>query len=180
MKCERCGENEANVEYTQIVNGIKDELNLCNKCANELGIQNINLTMPIDFSDFFGEFLISDNINVSDIDFNKQNICGKCKMTFEEFAHTGKFGCDNCYKVFSDKIDRILKGVHGTDEHVGRKILQQSKNFLNNKDNIEQENNYNIAKIEELKIKLKQLISKENYEQAAIIRDEIRKLEGEK
>ena len=38
MLCENCGENEANVRYTQIVNGVKKEMHLCDKCSKELGI----------------------------------------------------------------------------------------------------------------------------------------------
>ena len=178
MKCERCGKNEANVQYTQIINGMKEELSLCEKCANDLGWGDISFSMPIDFSNFFGEFLEGDNINTfPDMKFDTQNTCKKCGMTFEEFANTGKFGCDNCYGIFTNKIDRILKGVHGTDSHVGRKYLEQKKSINNN---VEIEQDTNITKIEELKNKLKALIKEENYEEAAKIRDEIKKLEGGK
>lgn len=178
MKCERCGKNEANVQYTQIINGLKEELSLCEKCANDLGVGNISFSMPIDFSNFFGEFLEGDNVNTfQNIKFNTQNTCQKCGMTFEEFANTGKFGCDNCYEIFSNKIDRILKGVHGTDTHIGRKYLENKENKENN---VEKKHDTNIAKIEELKNKLKAVIKEENYEEAAKIRDEIKTLEGGK
>ena len=49
MLCQNCGENEANVRYTQIVNGVKKEMVLCEKCSKELGIGNLNLSMPINF-----------------------------------------------------------------------------------------------------------------------------------
>jgi len=181
MKCQKCGKNEANIQYTQIINGIKDDLSLCNNCAHELGLQDINFTMPIDFSDFFGEFLENDNINTfPQVNINKQNVCNKCNMTFEEFANIGKFGCDNCYKVFSDKIDRILKGVHATDTHVGRTLLKQKEEITNNKTSMKTRQDFNVTKIEELKNKLKQVIKEENYEEAAKIRDEIKKMEGGK
>ena len=53
MLCENCGENQANVKYTQIVNGVKKEMHLCEKCANELGIGNMNFDMPFGFSRLF-------------------------------------------------------------------------------------------------------------------------------
>ena len=37
MLCQNCGENEANVRYTQIINGEKKEMVLCDKCSKELG-----------------------------------------------------------------------------------------------------------------------------------------------
>ena len=33
MLCENCGDNEANIKYTQITNGVKKQMNLCEKCA---------------------------------------------------------------------------------------------------------------------------------------------------
>lgn len=181
MKCERCGKNEANVQYTQIVNGIKDSLSLCKKCASDLGFEDISFTMPIDFSNFFGELLEGENTShYPNMNFKEQDICSKCGMTFEEFANIGKFGCDNCYNVFSNKIDRILKGVHITDTHVGRKYVKQKEEIADNKNNIEIKQESNITKIDELKKELKQLIKEERYEEAAKIRDEIKTLEGGK
>lgn len=181
MKCEKCKKNEANIKYTQIVNGIKEELNLCEKCAHGLGFENVNFTMPIDFSDFFGEFLENDNTNVfPEVNLNKGDVCSKCGMDFDEFASIGKFGCDNCYKVFSNKIDRILRGVHGTDTHVGRKFLKRNEENISNETNTETKQDSTAIKIEELKNKLKQLIKEENYEEAAKVRDEIKKWEGGK
>ena len=52
MLCENCNENEANVRYTQIINGVKKEMNLCEECAHKLGVGEININMPIDFSNF--------------------------------------------------------------------------------------------------------------------------------
>ena len=36
MKCENCGKNEANVKYTQIINGEKKQMFLCEDCHNKL------------------------------------------------------------------------------------------------------------------------------------------------
>ena len=175
MKCDKCKKNIANVKYTQIINGEKEELNLCEQCAQGMGINNFS--MPINFSDFFGEFLQSDISNAfSESNYHIESRCKKCGMTFEEFASIGKFGCDNCYAVFNEKIDRILKGIHGTEKHVGRKLLNV-KEEQNEKEEISKHNSQ-ILEIERLKNKLKQLIKDENYEEAAKVRDEIKKLEG--
>ena len=57
MLCQNCKKNEANVKYTEIINGEKKVLMLCEECSHELGIDNINFNMPIDFSSFFGGLL---------------------------------------------------------------------------------------------------------------------------
>ena len=54
MFCENCGKNYANVRYTQIINGEKKEMFLCDECSDKLGIKNFNI--PIDVSSFFSDF----------------------------------------------------------------------------------------------------------------------------
>ena len=56
MLCQNCGENEANVKYTQIVNGEKKEMILCEDCARKMGIGNFKMNIPINFSNFLGDF----------------------------------------------------------------------------------------------------------------------------
>ena len=41
MLCQNCGKNEANVRYTQIVNGNKKEMVLCQECAEKMGIGDL-------------------------------------------------------------------------------------------------------------------------------------------
>ena len=53
MKCQRCGFNDANVSYTQIINGEKIKLYLCDECAEEL---NIGMNFNFDFNNLFGTF----------------------------------------------------------------------------------------------------------------------------
>ena len=36
MLCERCKIREANIKYTEVINGVKTEHNLCSQCAKEL------------------------------------------------------------------------------------------------------------------------------------------------
>ena len=37
MKCQNCGENEASFRYTEIINGVKKEIALCDECRKKLG-----------------------------------------------------------------------------------------------------------------------------------------------
>ena len=57
MLCQNCNKNEATVKYTEIINGEKREVMLCEECSRELGIGHMNFNMPIDFSSFFGDLL---------------------------------------------------------------------------------------------------------------------------
>lgn len=189
MMCQNCSKNEANVKYTQIINGVKKQMNLCDKCAKELGIDNISFNMEMDFSNFLGDFF--DDVNqdfIPSLIKPKTIVCDKCKSSYEDFIKSGKLGCDKCYETFEDKIDAILKNIHGANQHVGRNRKQieniddEIEKAKVNKNNQTAKNKNskeikNKQKIQELQARLKQEIKEERYEDAAKTRDEIKKLE---
>lgn len=177
MLCENCKKNEANVRYTQIVNGIKKEMHLCEECSRKLGINDMNFNMPIDFSSFFGDFLNEYNHSFMPLlETEKKLVCDKCKMTYDDFIETGKFGCSNCYNIFSENIDPILKRLHGSNRYIGRK----AKNTKSSKkiEELQTKVDTKDSKIANLKNELKKMIKEEKYEEAAKIRDQIKEIEG--
>ncbi len=182
MLCENCKRREANVRYSENINGVRKELNLCEECSRELGItNNMDFKMPtFDFSNFFGSFL-EDFSNSSDfmplLSEIKQVKCDSCNSTFDDIINTGRYGCPNCYDVFEDRMDPILKKLQGSNKHNGRlgKISENKVKF-----DKKQENNSNKiveSKLDKLQADLKQAIKEERYEDAAKIRDEIKKEE---
>ncbi len=104
--------------------------------------------------------------------------CDNCNLTYDEFVNQGKFGCPECYNVFSNKIDSLLKRIHGSNEYRGRRALNSA---VEDFDNFEQENKKEVkeeTKLEKLQKDLKKAIADERYEDAAKIRDEIKELEN--
>lgn len=179
MLCQKCNKKEANVKYTEIINGEKREMMLCEECSHNLGLDSIDLKMPIDFSSFFGGLLEDEEYNSSEFmplfQTVKELKCDNCNLTYDEFINQGKFGCPDCYDVFSNKIDSLLKRIHGSNEYKGRKALngriENTKSIKNeNKKEVKEE-----SKIEKLQKDLKKAIADERYEDAAKIRDEIKK-----
>ena len=182
MKCENCGNNEANVKYTQIINGEKKQMFLCEECSEKLGINDIHFNMPINFTSFLTDFFN----DVNDISFmprlggmSETLRCSKCGLTWEDFLHTGKFGCSNCYDDFEARIDPILRSVQGATNHIGRIGEIRTGNNVKQSldDKMQTQENDNVKKIDKLKEDLKQAIKEERYEDAAKIRDEIKKEE---
>ena len=172
MLCDNCGKNEANVKYTQIINGVKKEMKLCEKCSKQLGIDDINFNMPIDFSSFLGD-LISDYEESSFMPMMstpKELRCKNCNTTYNEFLNTGKFGCAECYDAFSSKIESVLKRIHGSDKYLGRKSKGKIKQIEKKTEQKED------SKLDKLEKELKQAIKEERYEDAAKIRDEIKNI----
>lgn len=184
MLCQNCGENEANVRYTSIVNGVKKEMALCEKCSKELGIGELDFSMPINFSSFLGDFFEEEKDFLPSFIKPEKLICDKCGMTYDEFINAGKFGCENCYETFTEKIDPILKNIQTGNRHVGRGLAfgksEEGRDVGKNIAHKQAENttkNENNVKLEKLKNDLKQAIQEERYEDAAKLRDEIKKLE---
>ena len=182
MYCENCGKNYANVRYTQIINGNKKEMFLCDECSKILGIDNFN--MPMDFSTFLGDFLSDfESERLLPELLNRKDLkCERCNYTFDEFINTGRFGCPDCYSIFEDKIDPLLKRIQGANRHNGRlgKIdeINSSLEEKSEKENIEETSK--LGQVYELKRQLKIAIKEEQYEEAASLRDKIKELEGEK
>ena len=148
----------------------------------------MDFSMPIDFSSFFGGFMedFATPEFMPLLNEIKALKCNNCGFTFEEIANTGKLGCGNCYDVFQERLDPIIRRMQGANRHVGRvgkmidskideKIANQStqkKEKPNKPEDHKKEN-----QLEKLQEQLKQAIKDEKYEEAAKIRDEIKKIE---
>ena len=182
------GKREANVRYSENINGRRKDLNLCEECSKKLGITNMDFSMPIDFSSFFGEFMEDFATPefmplLSEIKTLK---CNNCGYTFEDIANNGKLGCGNCYEVFEERLNPIIRRIQGANHHVGRmgKIIDNKiEQKMQNESTKEQKENKpkqikRENKLEQLQEELKQAIKEERYEEAAKIRDEIKKLEN--
>lgn len=192
MLCQNCGNNEANIHYTQIINGVKKEISLCSACAKELGIEGMEIPdFPINFNSFLGDFFNDYVENELLPSFQTEEIkCKNCGMTYDDFIKTGMFGCSECYKTFSNPIDSLLKNLHGTAKHIGRKPkkikgnVETTEKEIGTEDtneNVEESNEEQIKteKVNYEKIKLEkeleQAIKDERYEDAAKYRDELKK-----
>lgn len=196
MLCQNCGKNEVNFRYTQIVNGVKKEMALCNKCAKELGLEGMDFSMPINFSSFFSDFFQDAESLLPS--FARTNLleCNHCGMSFEEFANTGEFGCGDCYITFADRISPVLKNLHGSSRHVGRQYREAIDELTDNKSRFEasqkqkgklekqeskedKEKAKQAKELKNLQKDLQKAIQEERYEDAAKIRDDIKKLDKE-
>ena len=197
MLCDNCGKREANIRYTENINGKIKEMHLCEECSKKLGIMDkMNFNIPTSFPSFFGSFLEDFGELEAMPIFNelKEEVCNSCNTSFEDIINTGRLGCPNCYDVFSDRLDPILKRLQGANRHVGRKaeqlnndnkISKNSDDEKNKKEvkstskgskeriNTSSKNNVQENEIEKLQEQLKEAIKEERYEDAAKIRDEI-------
>lgn len=157
MLCDICHEREAVLFYTLVINNQKTELHLCESCATKKGL--INSVSSLDLKDFIP--LISKK---SDVEKLK---CPRCGLTYNEFMSLTKFGCSECYKAFDKEVSSLARRIHGSDEHIGKSVANVGKSDEKG------------VKLFELNKRLKEAIANELYEEAARIRDELKKLKAD-
>lgn len=167
MLCDECKKNLANVHMTKIINDKMSKIHLCEECAKELTPD------PVDFVDIFAslpQMLASVLSSIELVDdpsiTEAPDRCEKCGSSFNDLRETGILGCPDCYSAFEPRLKSVLKRIHGNTEHRGR-IPK----------NIDKEIKTKIT-LRNLKEELHQLVDKESFEEAAVVRDKIKELES--
>lgn len=121
MLCERCKIREANIQYTEVINGVKTEHNLCAQCAKELDFGPYSAIFDGDFP--LGK-LLSGLLGIGEDHKEEkmhQVVCPTCKTSYEEFVRNSRFGCPDCYGVFDLLISDNIKQLQGSDSHTGKR-----------------------------------------------------------
>jgi protein arginine kinase activator len=170
MLCDMCKENSATVHFVKIVNGVKQELNICEDCANKsqqgFGMgSDFKMDTPFTFQNILSGLV--DYINKSSQNVRTMEAsCPKCGMSYTEFKQSGLMGCSHCYESFGPAILPVIKRVQGNIEHIGKIPLKAGKEIMGKK------------KLSQYKEQLQKSIIAEEYEKAAEIRDKIRALQN--
>lgn len=181
MKCQNCGKNEVTFRYTQVINGVKKEMNLCDDCARELGLKDLNFNMPINFSSFLSDFFNEYSDNLLPSFMGTQAIsCKSCGTAFDDFVNSGEFGCSSCYDLFEDRVTPILRKLQGATRHTGRGYREITPSTGDDKKSTKKAAKKEESQLEKLQKDLQKAIKEERYEDAAKIRDEIKKIDNDK
>lgn len=166
MICQECGQRQATLHFTKIINGEKTEFHICEVCAKEKGeaVPGVDNTFSI-------HNLLSGLLNFDSPGFSQKTTqplrCNSCGLTYSQFSRSGRFGCSTCYETFGERLEPIFRRVHsGNVSHYG-KIPRRSGSVIQMK-----------RELDHLKKKLQTSIVNEEFELAAQLRDEIRQLES--
>ena len=193
MLCTNCNKNPAVVSFNHIVGETSQPKGLCLECMFQMatgadissldgllknlpeglgGSIKLGAIMPINpgesqsLEHIFKGLMNSLTVNKAQSLPMPETLCITCGMNHEDFKNGGKFGCNACIQAFSNEIDVLLKSVHGSVKHAG-KFPKTNGNIIKTK-----------HQVDTLRLDLKKAIEDENYEQAALIRDQIRELEA--
>lgn len=156
MLCEECQKNPATVMITVLSGGESTTRHLCQECVSKMEVS-------IEKGDM--NSFLSSLLSILSHQSKEETLhCEACGLTYEEFQNTGKLGCANCYQTFAEQLKPLLLRVHGRSQHAGRvpqSHIQERK----------------LAQcISDLRARMEQAVSLENFEEAATIRDEMRAL----
>lgn len=167
MLCDICGKNTATVHLTEIIDEKMNELHLCEECArdksaameSQFGLSDL-LAGMVDFQKPFSKD--EEPVTVK---------CPACGLSYADFKKVGRLGCAECYNVFRKYLAPLLKRIHGSNQHIGKspqKIKPTGKVYKKKAD------------AQELKNQLQAAVQREDFEEAARLRDAIKIIESKK
>jgi protein arginine kinase activator len=159
VKCQCCSKT-ATIHLTDIVDGHKKELHLCQACAEQQQVlKQQELNLPAILQTIIGQHLgqLTDEL--------ARLTCPACGIKYMEFRAEGRLGCPHDYEVFRAGLEPLLERIHRADRHVGKSPRRRGSVALQ-------------TELLELRTQLRAAVDTEQYEEAARLRDLIRQKEA--
>ena len=158
MLCCVCKEKPATVHLTEIKGDKVQKVDLCEACAKAKGVNDSSFAL----ADLLLGLGASQEIDQSPAGTELK--CPNCGFTQADFKKSGRLGCPECYKTFVEGLEGLLKSMHKGTRHAGKvpEALRRTRDT--------------VDRMKLLQKKLAKAIEAEDFEQAATLRDEIKKL----
>jgi protein arginine kinase activator len=93
-------------------------------------------------------------------------VCRFCGATARDFRATGRLGCAHCYDAMERSLRELLRRLHGSSRHVGRRYEPPATDLVARPDTVH-----------DLRDRLRRAVAAEQFELAAELRDRLRVLE---
>jgi protein arginine kinase activator len=178
-KCTFCKTNVATCHLTKIVNGKAIEIHVCDECIPEIKDQNLadfdiweavaklaeekgmpDPALAIEPPEEEEEEISAKSLLIPGEGVEGSGLtCPVCGFTSENLRKTGRLGCPNCYETFSEMLGDVFSDCQKSGHHTGKVPARLA--------------GLKKKRLEEL---LEQAISREQYEEAAVIRDQLKAL----
>jgi protein arginine kinase activator len=159
MLCCICKEKEATVHLTQIAGDKMQKVDLCEDCAKTKGVND-----PTGFS--LADLLLGLGASqeIEQASGRTGLKCPVCGFNQSDFKKAGRLGCPECYQTFAEPLEGLLKTMHKGTRHVGKipEALRQGRDLSD--------------RLKHLQKRLSKAIEAEDFEEAAILRDEIKQV----
>jgi protein arginine kinase activator len=166
MMCEVCGKKTATVHWTEMVNAVVKKMHLCEACAAAKGLDVNN---PAAFSDV----MLGLGAQKESAAQERDVACPLCHMRIADFKKTSRLGCQACYETFAEELKPLLEAMHKGSQHIGKVPAHKAVKTADKgaaKAGL-------LPSLALLRQKLEAAIAAEQYEEAAGLRDQIRRIE---
>ena len=150
MLCEECGERQAEVVMTTVINGESTSRHLCRECLKKYQTGDLQSVLAAVLS------AMAEKKQVPEI------TCPRGGETYAEFQKTGMLGCAECYAAFRRELTPLITRVQGRTQHAGRRPP------------VSEEEQARETRMGALRAQMEAAVAEENFEEAARLRDELR------
>lgn len=161
FECTGCN-RKAEIIYKKIKCGEIHSSKMCSSCP----ILQANLGLP------------DKGNSPIDKDFDESKKCSACSLSFQEIARGGKLGCSLCYQTFEDYLLQTLSDSDAIPLKSDSDIMRKKTipiHLGNSPTNLKGEEVR--KKLQSLHAALEEALASENFERAALLRDQIKNLE---
>ncbi len=158
MVCCICKAKPATVHLTQIQGDKVQKVDLCEDCAKDKGVNDSTFAIADMLLGLGASQEIEQAAGGPDVK------CPKCGFSQSDFKKSGRLGCAECYTTFAEGLEGLLKSMHKGIHHAGKvpEGLRQTRDLSD--------------RLNLLQKKLAKAIAAENFEEAALLRDEIKQI----
>jgi len=162
MLCDICKKTVATVHLTQLIDGKTKKVDMCEACSKEKGVDD-----PAGFS--LADLLLGLGAaqEMDQAAAGGEIKCPHCGFTQVDFKKAGRLGCAECYTVFHEGLESLLKTMHKGTRHVGKipAAYRQSQDMA--------------ERLKGLQKKLDKAVAEEDFETAAQLRDQLKVVRGQ-
>jgi protein arginine kinase activator len=163
MLCQICGKNPASVHFTEIHDNKMSEIHVCERCAEEKGMHTPAQQHKFEIADLLAGMV--DAMTHTDEERVGHVQCPRCGLLYSSFKETGRLGCSECYTAFQFQLRPLLRRIHGDTRHRGKSPSHGGAAESGTR------------QIQRLHDDLQRAVEREEFEKAAGIRDEIKRIE---
>lgn len=168
MMCQSCGQNTATTHIKTVINGQLTETHLCSQCAAKQGHM---LGEWNGFGSLLGGLLTG-------TPETREKRCPGCGASFRQISQSGKIGCAECYDTFRSQLIPVIERIHGSAKHKGKvpggyalRVQEEHRQLMNVPEK-------KLSELDEKKLQLKKAVEAQDFEQAAVLRDQIKEMES--
>lgn len=154
LTCQRCKTRPATIHVTEVAaGGAPAEAHICTVCCQELDWLPATPPPPI------SELLTAEDAPSSPA----APACPTCGLSFADYQQVNLLGCAHDWTGLGEPLDELVRRWHGAERHVGRRPGEAGPAAID-------------AQRAALTAELAAAVAGERYEEAATLRDRLRRL----